>query len=361
MYKNSTSLEFLCYNGYMKLARKIDRALAAFVAISCLALAGVGFSVLSRNTYAESEENEVSYETEAKFVTFYDDGDKLIVRTEAKTVGEALVRAGIEVETGDIVEPAMDMEINANNFFVNIYRARPVIVNDGLVDKYLMTASYDAKQIAREAGLTIYDGDEVTPVANTNFLEAGVASVYKVIRNGGRTVTEEVEIPFAEETVRDVNLAAGTTEVRQLGEVGRKRVYYNVYYIDNQEVSREVIDEEVIKEPVARITAVGVKKSVPPEWGTCAEWVRAAGVSEADVATALDLIYHESGCRVDARNASSGAYGIPQALPGSKMAAYGGDWETNPVTQIRWMAGYVTGRYGGWSQALEFWYNHGWY
>ena len=121
-----------------------------------------------------------------------------------------------------------------------------------------------------------------------------------------------------------------------------------------------MIGEEIIREPVDRVVAIGVKKSIPPEWGSCADWARAAGVSEADLSAALDLIYHESGCRVDAANAS-GAYGIPQALPGSKMASVGSDWATNPVTQIKWMIGYVNGRYGGWQQALDYWYSHGWY
>ena len=54
----------------------------------------------------------------------------------------------------------------------------------------------------------------------------------------------------------------------------------------------------------------------------------------------------ESGWRVGAYNAGSGAYGIPQALPGSKMASAGADWETNPATQITWGLGYISGRYG---------------
>ena len=264
------------------------------------------------------------------------------------------------MNSGDIVDPVVETEINADNFFVNIYRARPVVVKDGTTDKYLMTASYDMKTIAREAGITVYDGDEISLVPNTDFLEVGVANVYSIVRNGGHVITEEEEIPFAEETVRDASLENGKSEVRQLGEVGAKRVYYNVYYVDNKEVSREVISEEVIRQPVSRVTAVGVKKSLPPESGTCADWARQAGVSEVDIAAALDLIYHESGCRVDARNAS-GAYGIPQALPGNKMASAGADWETNPVTQIRWMINYVNGRYGGWNQALNYWYSHGWY
>ncbi len=347
---------------FMELVRKFDRVLFVLLAVVFVALIGVGFSVLSRNTYAESDDEGITYETDgAKFVTFYDEGEKLTVRTEAKTVEEALERAEILINEGDIVDPGMETEINADNFFINIYRARPVIVKDGLNEKYLMTASYDGRTIMKEAGLTIYDGDEISLVPNMNFLETGVAEMYEISRNGGRTITEEVEIPYAEETVRDANLASGTSEVRQLGETGMKRVYYNVQYIDNEEVSREIVSEEVVREPVNRIVAVGVKKSVPPEAATCADWARAAGVSEADLSAAIDLIYHESGCRVDARNAYSGAYGIPQALPGSKMATYGADWETNPVTQIRWMASYVTGRYGGWSQALEWWYNHGWY
>ena len=57
----------------------------------------------------------------------------------------------------------------------------------------------------------------------------------------------------------------------------------------------------------------------------------------------------------------SGAYGLPQALPGSKMASAGADWRTNPKTQIRWMQGYVNGRYGGSCGALAFHNANGWY
>ena len=60
----------------------------------------------------------------------------------------------------------------------------------------------------------------------------------------------------------------------------------------------------------------------------------------------------ESGWRVNADNPSSSAYGIPQALPGSKMATAGADWATNPVTQIRWGLGYIQDRYGSPVQRL---------
>lgn len=345
----------------MKMNKRFDKLLSAMVVMTFfLVFACISRTYAENRTFAEGSESIV-FETEgAKFVTFYDNTDKLTVKTDAKTVAEALERADISLNKGDIVEPGLDTVINADNYFINIHRARPVIIKDGLSEQYLMSASFDAKTIAKEAGLTVYDGDEIEQVPNADFLETGVASVYRVTRNGGRTITEEVEIPFPEQTIKDVSLDVGKSEVKQLGEVGMKKVYYEVFYVDNNEVSRELKGEEVIREPVARIVAVGAKPAMRPNSETCAEWVRAAGVPEADVAAAIDLIYHESGCRVNARNAYSGAYGIPQALPGSKMASAGSDWETNPVTQIRWMSGYVN-RYGGWQGALEFWYSHGWY
>ncbi|QGF24109.1 transglycosylase SLT domain-containing protein [Raineyella fluvialis] len=73
------------------------------------------------------------------------------------------------------------------------------------------------------------------------------------------------------------------------------------------------------------------------------------------------IIMHESEWNPSATNPSSGAYGIPQALPGSKMASAGADWRTNPVTQIRWGLGYVKDRYGSPCQAWSFKSAHGWY
>jgi hypothetical protein len=62
-----------------------------------------------------------------------------------------------------------------------------------------------------------------------------------------------------------------------------------------------------------------------------------------------------------AENPSSGAYGIPQALPGSKMASAGDDWATNPETQIRWGLGYIDARYGSPCAAWEHSEEKNWY
>jgi hypothetical protein len=77
---------------------------------------------------------------------------------------------------------------------------------------------------------------------------------------------------------------------------------------------------------------------------------------------AVDYIFqHESSWNHHARNAGSGAYGIPQSLPGSKMASQGADWRTNPVTQIYWGLNYMQSRYGSPNGAESFWKSHHWY
>jgi hypothetical protein len=85
------------------------------------------------------------------------------------------------------------------------------------------------------------------------------------------------------------------------------------------------------------------------------------GMGDDQFQCLVQLWNRESGWRVNAENVSSGAYGIPQALPGSKMASAGPDWQTNAATQIQWGLGYVDGRYGtpcgAWAQETSA----GWY
>lgn len=97
--------------------------------------------------------------------------------------------------------------------------------------------------------------------------------------------------------------------------------------------------------------------------GNKVDWMTQAGISENDWVHVDFLVSKESGwnpCIINGGtincNYSGGkAYGLPQALPGNKMASAGADWKTNPVTQLKWMNSYVNARYGGWSQAVAFW------
>ena len=85
------------------------------------------------------------------------------------------------------------------------------------------------------------------------------------------------------------------------------------------------------------------------------------GFSVADQYGCLyDLWERESGWVYDAENAS-GAYGIPQALPGSKMSSAGPDWQTDPTTQIKWGLGYIQSTYGDPCEAWDHEEADGWY
>lgn len=90
--------------------------------------------------------------------------------------------------------------------------------------------------------------------------------------------------------------------------------------------------------------------------GSCVDWIDQSNIS--DKATAKQLIGKESGCNPLAVNRSSGACGIPQALPCSKLGPVNADGTSavDPVSQMNWMQSYVMSRYGSWSSAMSFWH-----
>lgn len=120
-------------------------------------------------------------------------------------------------------------------------------------------------------------------------------------------------------------------------------------------------------------TKTATKDSSPPtrdktsvqyaKWFARQEMAKPAyGWGSEDQWAALEQLWtRESGWNYKAENPSSGAYGIPQSLPGSKMASAGKDWRTNPETQIKWGLGYIKGRYGGPKRAWAHFQQRNWY
>lgn len=94
--------------------------------------------------------------------------------------------------------------------------------------------------------------------------------------------------------------------------------------------------------------------------GSHKHWLRQAGI-HGDFDKWNYIINHESGWNPKAKNPGSSAYGIGQALPPSKMASFGSDYMSNPITQLKWMKSYVNDRYGGIDHAYNFWRSHHWY
>jgi peptidoglycan hydrolase-like protein with peptidoglycan-binding domain len=109
----------------------------------------------------------------------------------------------------------------------------------------------------------------------------------------------------------------------------------------------------------ATMTKMGVARTV---WITAQQKFGAHGWTVSAQFECLNQIWiHESNWKVYATNPSSGAYGIPQSLPGNKMAAAGSDWQTNPATQIQWGEDYIKGRYSTPCSAWAFWQANHWY
>ena len=127
---------------------------------------------------------------------------------------------------------------------------------------------------------------------------------------------------------------------------------------------------KVTEKKKAPVVAVGAVRSVGapavgrPDPGSAQaighDMVIARGWGEDQFACLVALFNRESGWNVYAAN-PSGAYGIPQALPGSKMATAGADWATNPATQITWGLGYIAARYGTPCGAWGHSQSAGWY
>ena len=108
-----------------------------------------------------------------------------------------------------------------------------------------------------------------------------------------------------------------------------------------------------------------VKLAPTPETGSVKAFalsqVESKGWDYDQFSCLVKLWERESNWRWNATNKSSGAYGIPQSLPATKMAKAGADWRTDPETQVRWGIGYIDGRYGSPCAALVHSDEHNWY
>ncbi|GAA1174366.1 pyruvate/2-oxoglutarate dehydrogenase complex dihydrolipoamide acyltransferase (E2) component [Kitasatospora gansuensis] len=113
------------------------------------------------------------------------------------------------------------------------------------------------------------------------------------------------------------------------------------------------------EEAANRAKARSVMAAVSP--GSVQEMALQIVGDEAQFQCFSQIVKRESGWDYTASNASSGAYGLVQALPGSKMASAGADWRTNPATQIKWGLNYMNSRYGSPCGAWSFWQSHHWY
>jgi hypothetical protein len=169
--------------------------------------------------------------------------------------------------------------------------------------------------------------------------------------------------PYSGATASPYFQVPGATSDRYAGEAAQSMqvasTVANTVTVDGY----TVVEPEPEPEPVKPAASAG--SSVLPDPGSAQAYaygaVASRGWSGDQYTCLVSLWQKESNWRVNAANSSSGAYGIPQSLPGSKMASAGADWQTNPATQIEWGLGYISGRYGtpcgAWGHSVDV----GWY
>lgn len=279
------------------------------------------------------------------------DGKSQTVPTRAKNVNEFLSRANININEGDVVEPALGAKIEDDDFRVNVYRARPITIIDGEKKVQTLSAAKTPRSVAAQAGLEVYPEDEVKATSPTEYIlkdkiigekvvidraTPAFLNLYGtpitvrtraknvgdllsekqvkltegdsvqpsqdtllqpntqvfVVRSGTELKSIEEEIAMPVETVEDGSLSFGATAVRQQGAVGKKVVTYQIELKNGKEVSRKAIQEVIAQPPVKQVVARGKAYSVPEDKSAL---LAGAGISQSDYPYVNYIISRESG------------------------------------------------------------------
>jgi hypothetical protein len=237
----------------------------------------------------------------------------------------------------------------------------------------LVTAGFVVRphSASAQVALSVVDVKALATTATTDaaLLPSGITT---------STVTTTSVLAPTKKATLDADIAKGMEFVMEPGVAGKQRVTYQNVFIDGKQVTRKVLARKVLKKAQATIVIRGIGD---PSNVKVALASAARGTGDPDGNKNFAELYiqntygwgndqfgclstlwtRESHWRHQARNRSSGAYGIAQALPGRKMSKVASDWRTNPVTQIKWGASYIEGRYGTPCKALKHSYSHGWY
>lgn len=308
----------------MRLESRRFTSYRMFIAIISLGLILLGLLVMPR-VHASPEAGE-------RLITIHDRGVERGLITKQDTLREVFEEAGIRLDKNDLVEPGLDEKLVTNNYQVNVYRARPVVIVDGQVQQLVMSAYRTPKQIARAAGIELQDEDKAELRLSDNVVRDG-ASLRMIIdratpikltlygktevvytqatdvagflkekditlgvkddmsaepadaitdgmklsiwRNGKQTMTREEKVNFPIEQIKDANREVGYRQVKTPGVDGKKMVTYEIVMKNGHEVSRKSIQTVVTKQPKKQVEVVGAKPSFSGAFGEALAKLRA--------------------------------------------------------------------------------------
>lgn len=392
------------------LMKRLRRLSTASISVSIITVVLLAFGIFSFTGSAGASNQS------GRLITIHDRGEEKLLLSNAGTIADALRDAGITVDSHDAVEPALGEKLVASEYQINIYRARPVIVIDGTTRQKIITPYQTPDQIVKDMGITLHLEDTAEIAQSEDIVSDGAglrltidrATVFtfdlygvktesrtqgetvadmlrgkgieleandrvslpldapihagtevRVWREGKQTVTTQEAVPFDVEQIRDADQEVGYKQVQTPGVNGQRNVTYEIEIKDGVEISRTEIVSLVTTQPTKQVEIIGVKSKALPYTGggTKTEWLSASVIPPADWGYADYMVQKESGWNPNAVNKSSGACGLAQALPCSKVPGN----PYNPIDSLNWMNSYVNGRYGGWANAYNFWNTHHWY
>lgn len=291
------------------------------------------------------------------------DGQRQVVWTTALTVGEAVDAMGLQDRVR--LSASRSAPLGREPLRVSTQKTVHLAVDGQVIDG--VTTAGTVRDALKDIGLVLNEGDQVSVPLNAAAVDGLVVMVTRAA-SAGQTVVEAV--PFDEQDLDDPTLVTGTRKVQTPGRAGVRTTTYQVDQVGGVVVSRTPLASVVTRAPVTQVVRVGTRQLPDPTTVAVTpgsaqaigkDLAAARGWGDDQFACLLPLWSRESGWRVDAQNGGSGAYGIPQALPGSKMASAGADWQTNPATQITWGLGYIAARYGTPCGAYSHSLSTGWY
>ncbi len=276
----------------------------------------------------------------------FSDKTELTVVTSKTTIGEILKENNIYILDNEVVDQGIDSTIGP--------------------DRTITISRKSDKEIAEQEA-------QIQVIQTEEFLNPEGSTIVEKI------VKETVEIPFETITKEVTSEEDGekVNKVVQEGKNGIKEITYKIKYENDIEIERNTISEVIVQEPVNKVIQVTVKISSRAAMAnriqsgasagaaTCQAYAKqrcaAYGWTDEDFYNLVVLWEKESHWNMYAQNKHSGAYGIPQALPASKMSSAGSDYMTNYETQINWGLSYIRSRYGNPTKALAHSRSTGWY
>lgn len=390
--------------------KRLLRKATTFIGASVIAVGVLVFTLISLN-YSVGATNQ-----SGRLITIHDRGEEKVLLSNATTIADAIKDAGISIDSRDAVEPAIDVKLVASEYQINIYRARPVLIIDGATRQRVVTPYQTPAKILKDVGITMFPEDKATITQSEDIVADGAGLILKidratrlnldlygtktevrtqgktlgdmlrekgielessdrtsvpldtaiiagmevrVWREGTQTITVQEAVAFDTQQIQDADQEVGYKQVQTAGQNGERNVTYDVEIQNGQEVARKEIASVVTTQPIKQVEIIGVKAKTLAYTGggTKTEWLAASSIPQSDWGYADYMVQKESGWNPNAVNASSGACGLAQALPCSKVPGN----PYNPIDSLNWMNSYVNGRYGGWANAYSFWNSHRWY